>query len=36
LANDDSLGNYLRLPFAHYNENDIREGIARLKTLFAR
>lgn len=29
------LGNYLRLSFAHYNEDDIREGVARLRTLFA-
>ena len=28
------LGNYLRLSFAHYNEDDIREGIARLRPLF--
>jgi 2-aminoadipate transaminase len=28
------LNNYLRLSFAHYNENDIREGIARLRPLF--
>ena len=28
------LNNYLRLSFAHYNEDDIREGIARLRPLF--
>jgi len=28
------LNNYLRLSFAHYNENDIREGVARLRRLF--
>jgi len=28
------LNNYLRLSFAHYSENDIREGIARLRPLF--
>jgi len=29
-----NLNNYLRLSFAHYNEDDIREGIARLRSLF--
>ncbi len=28
------LNNYLRLSFAHYNMDDIREGIARLRPLF--
>lgn len=28
------LNNYLRLSFAHYDEDDIREGIARLRPLF--
>ena len=28
------LNNYLRLSFAHYREEDIREGIARLRPLF--
>jgi 2-aminoadipate transaminase len=28
------LNNYLRLCFAHYNEDDIREGIARMRPLF--
>ena len=28
------LNNYLRLSFAHYSEDDIREGIARLRPLF--
>ena len=28
------LSNYLRLSFAHYNEDDIREGIARIRPLF--
>jgi 2-aminoadipate transaminase len=28
------LKNYLRLSFAHYSEDDIREGIARLSPLF--
>lgn len=27
------LGNYLRLSFAHYDEEDIREGIARMRPL---
>ncbi len=29
-----SMKNYIRLSFAYYNEEDIREGIARLKPLF--
>lgn len=28
------LKNYLRLSFAHYSEDDIREGIARIRALF--
>jgi len=28
------LGHYLRLSFAHYSEDDIREGIVRLRPLF--
>jgi len=28
------LSNYLRLSFAHYSEDEIREGIARLRPLF--
>jgi len=28
------LNNYLRLSFAHYNEDDIRKGIERLRQLF--
>jgi DNA-binding transcriptional MocR family regulator len=28
------LRNYLRLSFAHYDEDDIREGIARMRSLF--
>ena len=28
------LSNFLRLSFAHYNEDDIREGIARMRRLF--
>ena len=28
------LRNYLRLSFAHYNEEDIAEGVARLRPLF--
>ena len=28
------LSNYLRLSFAHYSEDDIREGIARLRAVF--
>ena len=29
-----SLANFLRLSFAHYQEDDIREGIGRLRALF--
>jgi len=28
------LGNFLRLSFAHYDEDDIRKGIARMRPLF--
>ena len=28
------LNNFMRLSFAHYDENDIREGVARLRPLF--
>jgi 2-aminoadipate transaminase len=33
-SNSDELQNYVRLCFAHYNEEDIREGIARMRPLF--
>jgi len=33
-SNDGRLGNYLRLSFAHYDEDDIREGIARMRPVF--
>jgi 2-aminoadipate transaminase len=33
-SSQGQLNNYLRLSFAHYNEDDIREGIARLRPLF--
>jgi 2-aminoadipate transaminase len=32
-SSDGELGNFLRLSFAHYNEDDIREGIARMRPL---
>ena len=32
---DGRLGNYLRLSFAHYDEDDIREGVARIGRVFA-
>jgi 2-aminoadipate transaminase len=32
-AGCDSLRNYLRLSFAHYNEDDIEEGVARVASL---
>ncbi len=32
-SNDGGLRNYLRLSFAHYNEADIHEGVARLGCL---
>jgi 2-aminoadipate transaminase len=31
-----ALGNFLRLSFAHYGVEDIREGVARLARLFER
>jgi DNA-binding transcriptional MocR family regulator len=33
-ASDGSLSNFLRLSFAHYDEDDIREGIARMRPIF--
>ena len=30
-----ALGNFIRLSFAHYGVEDIREGVARLARLFA-
>ena len=33
-SSERKLGNYLRLSFAHYNEDDIHEGISRLRPLF--
>jgi 2-aminoadipate transaminase len=33
-SSDGRLNNFLRLSFAHYNEDDIREGIARMRPLF--
>ena len=33
-SSSNSMKNYIRLSFAYYNEEDIREGIARLKPLF--
>ncbi len=33
-SSEGSLGNYLRLSFAHYAEEGIREGVARLRPLF--
>ena len=33
-STEGQLRNCLRLSFAHYNEDDIREGIARLRPLF--
>ena len=34
-SSDGRLGNFLRLCFAHYDEDDIREGIARMRPIFA-
>jgi len=34
-SSDRKLRNYLRLSFAHYDEDDIREGVARLRPLFS-
>lgn len=33
-STQDGLQNYLRLSFAHYNEDDICEGVQRLRKLF--
>ena len=33
-STNGQLSNYLRLSFAHYNEDDIREGVARMRPLF--
>ena len=33
-SGEQRLRNYLRLSFAHYNEDDIRTGIVRLRSLF--
>jgi len=33
-STNGQLSNYLRLSFAHYNEDDIRKGIARMRPLF--
>ena len=33
-SSDGKLGNFLRLSFAHYGEDDIREGIARMRPIF--
>ena len=33
-SSDGRLRNFLRLSFAHYHEDDIREGIARMRPLF--
>jgi len=33
-SSERKLRNHLRLSFAHYNEDDIREGISRLRPLF--
>ena len=33
-ASAGQFGNYVRLCFAHYNEDDIRDGIARMRPLF--
>ncbi len=33
-SSSSDMKNYIRLSFAHYNEKDIREGVARLKPLF--
>lgn len=35
-SNTGSLGNFLRLSFAHYSEEDIGEGVARIRRLFDR
>ncbi len=33
-SSEGQFGNSIRLSFAHYNEDDIREGIARVRQLF--
>lgn len=33
-SSEGKLGNYLRLSFAHYREHDIRDGVARLRSIF--
>ena len=33
-SSDGKLRNFLRLSFAHYHEDDIREGIARMRPIF--
>ncbi len=33
-SSEGSLGNFLRLSFAHYGDDDIREGVARMRPLF--
>ncbi len=33
-STNGQLSNYLRLSFAHYNEDDIRKGITRMRPLF--
>ena len=33
-SSDGGLSNFLRLSFAHYGEDDIREGVARMRPLF--
>jgi 2-aminoadipate transaminase len=33
-SSSNGMKNYIRLSFAYYNEEDIRDGIARLETLF--
>ena len=33
-SSSGKLGNFLRLSFAHYDEDDIREGISRIRPLF--
>ena len=33
-SSKEGLSHYLRLSFAHYDEDDIRQGIARMRPLF--
>jgi DNA-binding transcriptional MocR family regulator len=33
-SSEGQLNNFVRLCFAHYNEDDIREGVARMRPLF--